>query len=89
MPTDPESPLKFPCKMTLKIMGRNNDAFEIAILSIVREHFPTLQASAIKTKLSSGDKYLSLSITVNAESKAQMDALYLELTACEQVLFVL
>ena len=48
-----------------------------------------LDASHSEERPSSGGKYLGLTITVRAESKAQLDAVYTELTSCRQVLVAL
>ena len=81
--------LSFPCLFDIKIMGRHDEAFEVAVLSIVRRHFPELRENAITTKTSKNNKYLSITVEVFAENKAQLDALYQELTAHETVLYAL
>ena len=89
MAENKETLMTFPCDMTIKIMGNNGAEFEVAILTIVRKHYPNIKENAITTKLSSGDKYLSLSIKLHVTSKAEIDALYTEISACEHALFVL
>jgi putative lipoic acid-binding regulatory protein len=82
--------LKFPCELPVKVFGRNHDAFRTATLEIVRRHFEAFDESeALSERTSRADRYLSLTITVRAESRAQVDALYRELTASEDILMVL
>ena len=42
-----------------------------------------------RSRLSSGDKYLSLTVTFTAESKDQLDAIYEDLNGHELVLMTL
>ena len=46
-------------------------------------------ASTVETRASSGGKYTSLTCTINATSKEQLDALYRELSAHPMVKVVL
>jgi putative lipoic acid-binding regulatory protein len=80
--------LEFPCAFPLKIMGRADDALADAVLGIVRRHAPDFDG-LMEARASSGGRYLSLSCTVNAVSRAQLDALYGELCAHPAVKVVL
>ena len=84
-----ESIIKFPCDFTLKIMGKSAGDFEKITLDIVTKHFPALKTSRIQKKFSKDNNFLSLSVTVYVESKAQLDALYQELSSTKEVLMVL
>lgn len=81
--------LQFPTDFPIKIMGEASDEFRSLAIGIVTRHFGPLEASQIEERPSSGGKYLGLTITVRAESKAQLDAVYTELTSCRQVLVAL
>jgi putative lipoic acid-binding regulatory protein len=81
--------LEFPCDFPIKIMGAASDEFRSLAIGIVTRHFGPLAASSIEERPSSGGKYLGLTITVRAASKAQLDAVYTELTSCRQVLVAL
>jgi putative lipoic acid-binding regulatory protein len=85
-----DSLISFPCDLPVKVFGRNDPAFRGAALAIVRRHFESFDEELrLSERTSRGDRYLSLTVTVRAESRAQMDALYRELTASEDVLMVL
>lgn len=84
-----KSPYKFPCDFPIKALGLANEEFEKAVLSIILEHVPNLSENSIRTRLSKDGKYLSMTITIHAKSKAQLDRIYLDLTACEVVLVAL
>ena len=78
--------LKVPCDLPIKVFGRNEPGFRAAALAIVREHY---EQFALSEHESRGGTYLSLTITVRAESKPQVDAVYRALTASESIIMVL
>lgn len=84
-----ESIIEFPCDFTIKVMGRADNNFEKIALAIIKQHFPNFRQTQLQKKLSKDNHFLSLSITVYAESKAQLDALYQELTSVKEILMVL
>lgn len=84
-----ESPLTFPCDFPIKVMGECSDEFEALVVTLVRRHAPDLGEGAIRTRASEGGRYVSITATVRATSRTQLDAIYRELTACEAVLMVL
>jgi putative lipoic acid-binding regulatory protein len=81
-------PLEFPCLFPIKVMGANREDFSSAVLTIFHRHMAPDQVSSSR-RLSSGDKYLSLTFTFTARSREQLDDLYRELQAHELVLMVL
>lgn len=81
--------LTFPCDFIIKIFGIASDQFELEAISIVRNHTPDLRENAISSRRSKDGKYLALSITIHAVSKAQLDNIYCDLTASPHVLMAL
>ena len=86
---DQDTLLEFPCDFPLKIMGKAEDALAQTVLEIVTRHAPGFDAATMEIRASSGGKYVSLTCTVAATSKPQLDALYMELTAHPLVKVVL
>ena len=84
-----ETLFKFPCEFPIKIMGRNVEAFEPAVISIVRKHVENLGEGAVKNRPSGKGNFVALTVTFEAQSKAQLDALYQELHDCEHVVMSL
>jgi len=84
-----DSPLVFPCDIPVKVFGRNDAAFRETVRAIMRTHFADLADEQIAERTSRADSYLSLTIVVRAESRAQIDAAYRELTAHDDVMMVL
>lgn len=81
--------LEFPCDFPLKIMGAAHDGFAQAILEVVLVHAPDFDAARMEMRPSKAGNYLSLTCTVRATSKAQLDALYRELSSHPMVKVVL
>ncbi len=84
-----ETLLEFPCNFPIKAMGLFDAQFEALVVSLVRKHTPDLGEGAVRCVDSKGGKYLSVTVTVRATSREQLDNIYRELTACEQVLMAL
>lgn len=81
--------LDFPCDFPIKIMGAAHEGFAQAVCDIVKKHAPDFDAATTEMRPSKGGNYLSLTCTVRATSKAQLDALYRELTSHPLVKIVL
>lgn len=81
--------LTFPCDFPLKIMGRTSPDFDALVVSIVLRHVGELREGAVSLRESRGGAYVSVTVTVQAESQDQLDALYRELSAHERILMVL
>lgn len=84
-----ESPLTFPCDFPIKALGAAGSEFDTLVVRIVRRHAPDFPEGAVRSRPSRGGKYLSVTVTVRATSRAQLDAIYQDLHACEQVLMTL
>ncbi len=80
---------EFPCEFPIKAMGKTGDELEMAVLGIINRHVEDLIEGAVKFNQSSNGKYTSITITFTAQSKGQLDTIYLELTSCEHVLYCL
>ncbi len=80
--------MKFPCSFPLKVMGLNTPEFPEAVLSIFEKHTNREQLSC-SNRASSGSKYLSLTVTFTASSRAQLDAIYRDLNGHPLVMMTL
>ncbi len=81
--------LEFPCRFPIKAMGRQSDDFEMLVSEIVTRHAPLCVDEPIRSTPSKAGNFISVTATVDAQSKTQLDAIYQELTDCEQVLMAL
>jgi hypothetical protein len=84
--TEP-SLLTFPCDLPIKVFGRNDPSFRDATIAIVRAHYG--DEFTVAEQPSAQDTYLSFTITVRAENREQVDAVYHDLVASDQILMVL
>lgn len=84
-----ETLLEFPCDFPIKVMGARVDGFAQAVSEVVRQHAPEFDPASMEMRPSSKGNYLSLTCTIRATSKDQLDALYRALTAHPMVKVVL
>jgi putative lipoic acid-binding regulatory protein len=81
--------LEFPCRFPIKAMGMHSDEFESLVSGIVTKHAQLWPDDPIRCTPSKAGNFVSVTATVEAQSKAQLDAIYQELTDCEHVLMAL
>jgi putative lipoic acid-binding regulatory protein len=86
---DGESPLTFPTQFPIKVMGRRVDHFAQAIVEVVQAHAPDFDAATLELRASREGNYLSVTATINATSREQLDNLYRALTSHPLVKVVL
>jgi putative lipoic acid-binding regulatory protein len=88
-PLETASLIDFPTAFPIKIVGRREGGFTTAVIQIVLRHAPDFVPGTIETRPSNKGKYISLTATVNATSRQQLDALYQELCDHPTVVMVL
>ncbi len=81
--------LLYPIVFPLKVIGKDEPDFEEFCIEIVRRHVPELLEENIISRLSKENTYRSVSFSFVAESRAQVDALYAELSSHKRVLMIL
>lgn len=84
-----ETLLEFPCKFPVKAMGRSDDSFEALVTGIILTHAEIYAGEQVTTNPSGTGKFTSVTVTIEALSKAQLDRIYQDLTDCEHVLVAL
>ncbi len=88
-PENRETALEFPCEFPVKMMGRDHPAFHEAARSIVERHVGELSDDAIRRSLSRNANFVSLTITIAAKSQEQLDRIYVDLSAHDEILVAL
>ncbi|MFL2546142.1 MAG: YbeD family protein [Candidatus Rariloculaceae bacterium] len=83
-----DSLLQFPCDLPIKVFGRNVAGFRESVVQIVNSHCSAL-TDQIREQLSRDSGYTSLTITIQADSREQVDALYQELCESDDIMMVL
>jgi len=84
-----ESALTYPCDFPIKVMGRREAGFAQSVMEIVLRHAPDFQPATMEMRPSRQGRYLSLTVTVQARSREQLDALYRDLCDHPSVVMVL
>ncbi len=84
-----ESLIEYPSDFPIKVVGITHDAFAETIVAMVIEHDPEFHAGKVEMRPSTQGKYLSLTLTVRATSRTQLDNIYRVLSTHEMVKFVL
>ncbi|HXH02322.1 MAG TPA: DUF493 domain-containing protein [Candidatus Competibacteraceae bacterium] len=89
MSDTPPALLEFPCDFPIKVMGRTSPEFQALMIELVRRHAPDLDENLVRVQESRGGRYLAVTLNIRATSKAQLDAIYRELSRHEQVVMAL
>ena len=84
-----ETLLEFPCEFPIKMMGRDEDGFRDTVRELVEKHTGPLTDDAVKTSVSAEGNFVSVTVTVTATSREQLDDIYREVTGHEAVLMAL
>ncbi len=87
IPTD--SLIDYPCDFPIKVLGQSRQGFAQAVLEVVLRHDPGFKAGTIEMRSSSQGRYISLTCSVRATSREQLDGLYQELCDHPMVVMVL
>ena len=74
-----QSLVEYPCDFPLKIFGAQHPEFSQSVLDIVIRHAPDFDAVSMEMRASKTAKYISLTCTIRATSRTQLDAVYQEL----------
>ena len=84
-----ESLMEFPCSFPIKMMGRDTPAFRQTVRELVEKHTGPLDDEAIQSSLSRNGRFVSVTITGAAHSRRQLDNIYRDVTAHDDVLMAL
>ncbi|MFV2060959.1 MAG: YbeD family protein [Gammaproteobacteria bacterium] len=80
-----ETLFEFPCSFPIKVMGKDTSDLHQSVRSIINKHVNDISDDAFQTRSSAQGTYVSITITITATDKQQLDNIYLDLTACEHV----
>ena len=81
--------IEYPCEFPIKIMGHTRAGFAQSVLDVVSRHAPDFDGATMEMKSSKQGKYLSVTCTINATSREQLDLLYKDLCDHPMVVMVL
>lgn len=78
----------FPCQFPIKCIGKKENLKNI-VCAIVKNHVGEIHHRQVKIRPSKKSNYLSVTITILASSKSQIDSIYTELNNHPAVLYSL
>ena len=81
--------LEFPCQYEIKAMGRCDTLFETRVHNIVGRHLGGVPIVQTVARESTGGRYVSVTCTIEAISRDQLDSIYLDLHSEVDVLVTL
>ena len=84
-----ETLLEFPCEFPIKMMGRVGDDFREKAVVLVEKHIGKIADDAVKTSPSRKGNFISVTVTIVAESQEQLDSIYRDLTDHDEILVAL
>jgi uncharacterized protein len=84
-----KSLIEYPSAFPIKVMGAQVEGFTEAIVRIAQQFDPGFDASTVESRPSKAGSYLSLTITITATSRDQLDELYRTLSTHPMVKVVL
>jgi hypothetical protein len=70
-------------------MGYWAEDFDALVTQIVRRHVHDLGEGAVSSRESRGGRYLAVTVTIEAKSRDQLDAIYRDQTSESRVVMVL
>ncbi len=86
---DADTLLRFPCRFPIKAMGRLEKEFRDIVVEIVSKHTQSVADEYISEQPSRAGNFVSVTVTINATSREQLDRIYQDLTDCRKVLMAL
>lgn len=80
------TPLEFPCRYPVKVMGPATDEFEREVREIVQAFVAPIEENDIARRASRKGNYVSLTLTIHAASRDHLERIYQRLHAHKDVM---
>ncbi len=84
-----ESALQFPCEFPIKMMGRDTAEFRATARALVENHVGGVGDDRVQTSVSRNGRFVSVTVTITATSQQQLDDIYQDVSAHDDVLMAL
>jgi putative lipoic acid-binding regulatory protein len=75
-----DSLIEYPCDFPVKVMGLRVDGFAEAMCQVAQQFDPDFNPTTLEIRPSKAGNYLSVTLTIKATSREQLDNLYRALT---------
>ena len=89
MPQQDPPKIEFPCEYPIKVLGRNSAEFQSVIFEVFEQHAPGFDQETISVRASSKGTFTSITITITATGRDQLEALHRDLLATGLVQMVI
>lgn len=76
-----ESLIEYPCDFPIKVMGARVDGFAEGMAQVAQQFDPSFNPATIEMRPSKAGNYLSVTLTIRATSREQLDNMYRALTS--------
>jgi hypothetical protein len=88
--TEQEPPkIEFPCEYPIKVLGRNREGMQDAVIAVFERHAPGFDQAGISFRDSRNGTFLAMTVTIIATGPEQLKALHRDLMATGHVQMVL
>ena len=81
--------IEFPCAYPIKVMGEGHDELQSQVMDVILRHCTDFDRQKISIRDSSGGRWRSITVTINATGQAQIEAIFNDLKTCSRVRMVL
>ncbi len=81
--------LDYPARFPLKVFGTQSAQFEDIVVKLVKARCPQAEHIEVSKRPSKGGKYIALTLTFTVNNRQQLEDIYQDLHACEQVVMSL
>ena len=88
--TEEQAPkIEFPCDYPIKVIGEAGDELRRQVLDVMRRHAGEVDTGLITERMSREGRFLSITVTIIATGKPQLEAIFADLKATGIVKMVL
>ena len=81
--------IEFPCDYPIKVFGRQSADFRALVVDVMRKHAGEIHDSMVQERASGKGTFVSVTVTITATGKEQLDAIFVDLKATGRVQMVL
>ena len=82
-------PWQFPCRFPIKAMGLATADIRTLLLQVLKANNATPHPDDLVWRVSNKGKYISITATIHATSKDQLEAIYAQLRQDERIRYLL
>lgn len=81
--------IEFPCEYPIKVMGRQSVDFRAVVVDVMQKHAGEISDHQVSERASGKGTFVSITVTIVATGKPQIDAIFADLKATGRVQMVL